>query len=79
MKKHEVVDAIFDILTIGVLVFTVMLTVNDPLIRYCLTILGCGAMFNNVKYAMKKKKKNNKKKAKNNKDKKKKEVKKEEK
>lgn len=62
MKKHEKADAIVDIIVVGMLLFTVMIVINDPLIRFLLAVLGCGAMYNNLKYVMKKSKKNNKKK-----------------
>lgn len=47
---QKIIDALFDIVTIGVLVFTVLLVVNDVFMRYLLVIVGCGAMFNNCKY-----------------------------
>jgi hypothetical protein len=69
-KKTEKADAIVDIIIIAALVFTVMVVVPDPIMKYVLTIAGCGAMYNNVKYVIKS---NKKKKDKKKKDKKKKE------
>lgn len=59
---RKIIDALFDIVTIGVLVFTVLLVVNDVFMRYLLVIVGCGAMFNNCKYLFNEKKKSKKKK-----------------
>lgn len=69
-KKTERVDAIVDIIIIAALVFTIMIVVPDPIMKYILTIVGCGAMYNNVKYVIKsnKKKKDKKKKEKKNKE-----------
>lgn len=77
-KKKEKADAIVDIIIIAALVFTIMIVVPDPIIKYILTIAGCGAMYNNVKYVIKPKKKDNKKKDNKKKDIKKKENKKKE-
>ena len=66
-KKTEKVDAIVDIIIIAALVFTVMVVVPDPIMKYILIIAGCGAMYNNVKYVIKS---NKKKKAKKDKKKK---------
>ena len=66
-KKTEKVDAIVDIIIIAALVFTVMVVVPDPIMKYILVIAGCGAMYNNVKYVIKS---NKKKKAKKDKKKK---------
>lgn len=54
MRKS--LDAILDIITIAILVFTVIVTVDKPLIVFLLTVMGCGALFNNVKYIYDKKK-----------------------
>lgn len=59
---RKVFDAILDILTLAVLVFTVLLVVDDVFMRYLLTIVGCGAMFNNCKYLFNEKKKSKKRK-----------------
>ena len=48
MRKN--VDALFDIITIAVLVFTVLVTVPSDAMRFILVVVGCGAMFNNCKY-----------------------------
>lgn len=48
MRKS--LDAILDIIVIAILVFTVIVTVNEPLKVFFLTFIGCGALFNNVKY-----------------------------
>ena len=66
-KKTEKTDAIVDIIVIAALVFTVMVVVPDPIMKYILVIAGCGAMYNNVKYVIKS---NKKKKAKKDKKKK---------
>lgn len=55
MKKF---DVIIDILIIVILLYTVLMTVSDPMICFVLALLGFGAMYNNVKYLFKK---NNKK------------------
>ena len=54
MRKS--LDAILDIITIAILVFTVIVTVDKPITVFLLTVMGCGALFNNVKYIYDKKK-----------------------
>jgi hypothetical protein len=44
------IDALFDIATIAVLVFTVLMVVPDGFMKFLLIVAGCGAMFNNCKY-----------------------------
>ena len=44
------IDALFDIATIAVLVFTVLMVVPDGFMKFLLIVAGCGAMFNNFKY-----------------------------
>lgn len=51
-KKFTRLDAIIDIIIIALLVFTVMITVDDNIMKFILTVAGCGAMYNNVKYAI---------------------------
>lgn len=51
-KKFTRVDAILDIIIIALLVFTVIITVDDNIMKFILTVVGCGAMYNNVKYAI---------------------------
>lgn len=51
-KKFTRMDAIIDIIIIALLVFTVIITVNDDIMKFILTVAGCGAMYNNVKYAI---------------------------
>jgi uncharacterized membrane protein len=51
-KKFTRMDAIVDIIIIALLVFTVIITVNDDIMKFILTVAGCGAMYNNVKYAI---------------------------
>ena len=66
-KKFTRLDAIIDIIIIALLIFTVMITVDDNIMKFILTVAGCGAMYNNVKYAIAKtqtKKQKEKKKAK---------------
>lgn len=53
---RKTVDAIFDIIILAIYVFTIILIVDDVVMRYLLTIVGCGAMFNNFKYLYDKKK-----------------------
>lgn len=48
MRKN--IDALFDIATIAVLVFTVLMVVPDGFMKFLLIVAGCGAMFNNFKY-----------------------------
>lgn len=55
MKKF---DVIIDILIIVILLYTILMTVSDPIMCFILSLLGFGAMYNNVKYLFKK---NNKK------------------
>lgn len=43
-------DAMLDIIVLAILVFTVIVAVDDVVTKYLLTVVGCGAMFNNVKY-----------------------------
>ena len=59
---RKVFDAIMDILILGVLVFTVLMTIEPIMWRFVLTLAGCGAMFNNCKYVYTQKKKSKKKK-----------------
>lgn len=47
---RKIFDAILDVITIAILVFTVMAVVDDVVMRYILAVVGCGAMFNNFKY-----------------------------
>ena len=51
-KKFTRIDAIIDIIIIALLIFTVMITVDDNIMKFILTVAGCGAMYNNVKYAI---------------------------
>lgn len=51
-KKFTRLDAIIDIIIIALLVFTVMITIDDNIMKFILTVAGCGAMYNNVKYAI---------------------------
>ena len=57
------IDALFDIATIAMLVFTVLMVVPDGFMKFLLIVAGCGAMFNNFKYLfnLNKKKRKNKK------------------
>ena len=50
---RKIFDALLDVITIAVLVFTVMAVVDDVVMRYILAVVGCGAMFNNFKYIYK--------------------------
>ena len=51
MKKfRKNIDALIDIIIIAVLVFTVLVTIPSPAMRFLLAVVGCGAMFNNCKY-----------------------------
>ena len=59
---RKVFDALLDILTLAVLVFTILLVVEDVPMRFLLTVVGCGAMFNNCKYLFNEKKKSKKRK-----------------
>lgn len=54
---RQIFDAIMDIAIVGVLVFTVLMTVDSIIWKFILTLAGCGAMFNNVKYLYNAKKK----------------------
>jgi bacteriorhodopsin len=54
---RKTLDALLDILILAVLVFTVIATLDDVFMKYLLTIVGCGAMFNNFKYLYQIKKK----------------------
>ena len=47
---RKIFDAIIDILILAVLIFTVVCCVEDVFMKYILVVVGCGAMFNNVKY-----------------------------
>ena len=47
---RKIFDAILDILILAVLVFTVIATVDNVVMKYILSVVGCGAMFNNFKY-----------------------------
>ena len=62
MKIRKNIDALIDIIIIAILVFTVLVTITSPVMRFLLTVAGCGAMFNNCKYLFdinfKKRKKN---------------------
>ena len=51
-KKFTRIDAIIDIIIIALLIFTVMIAVDDNIMKFILTVAGCGAMYNNVKYAI---------------------------
>ena len=51
-KKFTRLDAMIDIIIIALLVFTVIITVDDSIMKFILTVAGCGAMYNNVKYAI---------------------------
>ena len=51
MKRiRKNIDALLDIVTIAVLVFTVLIVVPDGFMKFLLIVVGCGAMFNNCKY-----------------------------
>lgn len=51
MKRiRKNIDALLDIVTIAVLVFTVLIVVPDGFMKFLLIVAGCGAMFNNCKY-----------------------------
>ena len=51
MKRiRKNIDALLDIVTIAVLVFTVLMVVPDGFMKFLLIVAGCGAMFNNCKY-----------------------------
>lgn len=65
-KMRKNMDALLDIVTIAVLVFTVLMVVPDGLIKFLLIVAGCGAMFNNCKYLFDINFKKNKKNKKNN-------------
>ena len=43
-------DAILDIIVLAILIYTILATIDVILWRFILTLLGCGAMFNNIKY-----------------------------
>ena len=47
---RKTIDALIDIIIIAVLVFTVMVTVENVAMRYMIVVVGSGALFNNVKY-----------------------------
>lgn len=49
-KMRKTIDALFDIITIAVLIFTVLMVVPDGFMKFLLIVAGCGAMFNNFKY-----------------------------
>lgn len=55
MKKF---DIIIDILIIIIILYTIFVTVSDPMMCFMLALLGFGAIYNNAKYLFKK---NNKK------------------
>ena len=57
----KIFDIIIDILIIIILLYTVFVTVSDPIMCFMLALLGFGALYNNAKYLFKKFKKNNKK------------------
>ena len=46
-------DALVDILIIAILVFTVIVAVDNVFIKYILAVAGSGALFNNIKYLYK--------------------------
>ena len=53
MKRiRKNIDALIDIIIIAMLVFTILVTVVSPSMRFLLTVVGCGAMFNNCKYLL---------------------------
>ena len=54
---RSVFDALCDIIILAILVFTVICNVEPVFMKYILTIAGCGAMFNNMKYLYFEKKK----------------------
>ena len=47
---RKVFEEVLDIITLAVLVFTVIYYVEPVFMKYLLTVVGCGAMFNNIKY-----------------------------
>jgi hypothetical protein len=47
---RKVFDAIVDIIILAMLVYTVIVTVDNTFIKYVLAVVGSGAMFNNFKY-----------------------------
>lgn len=47
---RSVFDALCDIIILAILVFAVICNVEPVFMKYILTIAGCGAMFNNMKY-----------------------------
>lgn len=57
-KTRKVIDALkimnvlIDIIIIAVLVFTVLVTVSSPTMRFLLAVVGCGAIFNNCKHLL---------------------------
>ena len=53
----EIVIIAIDIATIAVLIYTVMIVVPDSLIKFLLVTAGAGALYNNIKYAIKSRKK----------------------
>ena len=57
---RTVFDALCDIIILAILVFTVICTVDPVVMKFLLTVAGCGAMFNNIKYLYVERKKNQK-------------------
>ena len=61
-KKQQRIDSLFDIATIAILIYTVIVIVSNPLIKFLLVMVGAGALYNNIKYVIqssKKEKENN--------------------
>ena len=58
-KMRKTFDALIDIIIIAVLIYTVIVVVDDNIMKYILTVVGSGALFNNVKYLYKHLKDNN--------------------
>ena len=59
---RKIFDALLDIIILAVLVFTILVTVNNLAWKYILVVVACGAMFNNCKYLYNEKKKSKKRK-----------------
>lgn len=53
---RKIFDAVVDIIVLAILVYTVIVTVDNTFIKYVLAVFGSGAMFNNFKYLYKVKK-----------------------
>lgn len=47
---RKTVDALIDIIIIAIFIFTVLVSVEGVAVKYILTVVGSGAMFNNFKY-----------------------------